>query len=201
MVIRVEMSLDILSELCQEESSFPFLDKIEENVMKHVPHFITNCMAVAYLSNIESISTGITRTIWDGQSNQSLSVLVFSQVFSQSHNSITNGQICSFSWWICSFSGQIHSFLGLICSFLLRDYFHPRNYGFVSCLPLTEHVQTLYWACADIIDPVCDRFDGWVWLWLNTNTDRESWDLHTWTILVLQMHNSSVYNLWARVRK
>ena len=40
------------------------------------------------------------------------------------------------------------------------DYFHPRNYSFVSCLPLTEHVQSLYWACADIIDPVCDSFDG-----------------------------------------
>ena len=47
-----------------------------------------------------------------------------------------------------------------LCIFFLLDYFHPRNYGFVSCLPLTEHVQSLYWACADIIDPVCDRFDG-----------------------------------------
>ena len=46
-----------------------------------------------------------------------------------------------------------------LCIFFLLDYFHPRNYGFVSCLPLTEHVQSLYWACADIIDPVCDRFD------------------------------------------
>ena len=30
------------------------------------------------------------------------------------------------------------------------------------CLPLTEHVQTLYWACAEIpyiIYPVCDSFD------------------------------------------
>ena len=45
-----------------------------------------------------------------------------------------------------------------IMHFLLLDCFWPRNYGFVSCLPLTEHVQTLY--CADIIDPVCDSFDG-----------------------------------------
>ena len=63
--------------------------------------------------------------------------------------------------------------------FFLLDYFHPRNYGFVSCLPLTEHVQSLYWACADIIDPVCDRFDGWLWLWLNSNRDIDSWVLHT----------------------
>ena len=49
--------------------------------------------------------------------------------------------------------------------FLLLDYFYPRNDGFVynaamftlyanegsPSNPLTEHVQTLYWACADII--------------------------------------------------
>ena len=41
----------------------------------------------------------------------------------------------------------MHSFAaGLLLRFI--------NYIFVSCLPLTEHVQNLYWACADIIDPV-----------------------------------------------
>ena len=52
-----------------------------------------------------------------------------------------------------------------LCIFLLLDYFHPRNDGFVynatmftlhanegsPSNPLTEHVQNLYWACADII--------------------------------------------------
>ena len=46
-----------------------------------------------------------------------------------------------------------------LCIHLLLDCFWFINYIFVSCLPLTEHVQSLYWACADIIDPVCDRFD------------------------------------------
>ena len=27
-----------------------------------------------------------------------------------------------------------------LCIFWLLDYFHPRNYSFVSCLPLTESV-------------------------------------------------------------
>ena len=76
-------------------------------------------------------------------------------------------------------SGRIHSFPWRICSFLLLDCFHPRNYGFVSSLSLTEHVQSLYWACADITDPVCDRFDGWLWIWLNSNRDIISWVLHT----------------------
>ena len=72
--------------------------------------------------------------------------------------SITNGQMHSFSWQMHSFLGRMHSFLGQMCSFLLDgtaltyklcillllDYFHPRNYGFVSCLPFTEHVQTVY---------------------------------------------------------
>ena len=72
------------------------------------------------------------------------------------------------------FSGQICSFLRQICGFLLQDCFWPINYAFFCCwttftleiivllsyLPLTEHVQTLYLACADIIDPVCDSFDG-----------------------------------------
>ena len=31
-----------------------------------------------------------------------------------------------------------------LCILLLLDYFHPRNDGFVSCLPFTEHVQTLF---------------------------------------------------------
>ena len=31
---------------------------------------------------------------------------------------------------------------------LLLDCFWFMNYVFVSCLPLTEHVQSLYWACA-----------------------------------------------------
>ena len=46
-----------------------------------------------------------------------------------------------------------------LCIHLLLDCFWFINYVFVSCLPLTEHVQSLYWACADIIDLVCDRFD------------------------------------------
>ena len=59
-----------------------------------------------------------------------------------------------------------------LCILLLLDYFHPRNhvlchvYPLLSmcnfCLPLTEHVQTLYWACAEIIYiiyPVFDSFD------------------------------------------
>ena len=61
-----------------------------------------------------------------------------------------------------SFRVDLH-FLGQICSFLLWDYFWPINYAFFccwttftlemmvwctmqSCLPLTEHVQPLYWA-------------------------------------------------------
>ena len=56
-----------------------------------------------------------------------------------------------------------------LCILLLLDYFHPINDGFVYnypslsmcklCIPLTEHVQSLYWACAEIIYiiyPVCD---------------------------------------------
>ena len=31
-----------------------------------------------------------------------------------------------------------------LCILLLLDYFHPRNHSFVSCLPFTEHVQTLF---------------------------------------------------------
>ena len=30
-----------------------------------------------------------------------------------------------------------------LCILLLLDYFHPRNDGFVSCLPFSERVQTL----------------------------------------------------------
>ena len=71
--------------------------------------------------------------------------------------------------------------------FFLLEYFHPKNYGFVSCLPLTEHVQSLYWACADIIDPVCDRFDGWLWLWLNSNRDIDWWVLYTWESCVARL--------------
>ena len=61
--------------------------------------------------------------------------------------------------------------------FLLLDCLWSINYAFFCCwttftlemmvlctmqpcLPLTEHVQTLYWACADIIDPLFDSFDG-----------------------------------------
>ena len=42
-----------------------------------------------------------------------------------------------------------------LCFYFLLDSF---CYVFVSCLPLTEHVQSLSWACADIIDPICYRF-------------------------------------------
>ena len=41
---------------------------------------------------------------------------------------------------------------------LLLDYFHPRNDGFVSCLPFTEHVQTLFtlkWVCANSVSGMC----------------------------------------------
>ena len=44
------------------------------------------------------------------------------------------------------------------CILLLLDYFHPRNDGFVSCLPFTEHVQTLFtlnWACANSVLGMC----------------------------------------------
>ena len=67
-----------------------------------------------------------------------------------------------------------------LCMFLLLDYFHPGNYAFVlreaprlsMCRhsnegnPLTEHVQSVYWACAgnnnegkSSDDPVFDSFD------------------------------------------
>ena len=45
-----------------------------------------------------------------------------------------------------------------LCILLLLDYFHPRNDGFVSCLPFTEHVQTLFtlnWACANSVLGMC----------------------------------------------
>ena len=45
-----------------------------------------------------------------------------------------------------------------LCIMLLLDYFHPRNDGFVSCLPFTEHVQTLFtlnWACANSVLGMC----------------------------------------------
>ena len=91
-----------------------------------------------------------------------------------SHNSITNRVDLQFFMADPQFFGVDPQFFGMdlqffavglllsykLCIFLLLDYFHPINYGFVSCLLLTEHVQTLYWACVDIIDPVCDRFDG-----------------------------------------
>ena len=45
-----------------------------------------------------------------------------------------------------------------LCIHLLLDCFWFINYVFVSCLSLTEHVQSLYWACTDLIDPVCYVF-------------------------------------------
>ena len=81
------------------------------------------------------------------------------------------GRCTVFSWRMHSFLGRMHSFSEQMCSFLLRDcfdpeimhfvaadYFHPRNHGFVSCLPFTEHVQTLFtlnWACTNSVLGMC----------------------------------------------
>ena len=81
-----------------------------------------------------------------------------------------------FSLCLChSFLGRMHSFSGRMHSFFAAGLLWPRNYAFCCCwttftleimvlchvypllsmcklcLPLTEHVQTLYWACAEII--------------------------------------------------
>ena len=71
-------------------------------------------------------------------------------------------QMHSFSWQIQLFAaGLLLSYK--LCMFLLLDYFHPGNYAFVlreaprlsMCRhsnernPLTEHVQSVYWACAE----------------------------------------------------
>ena len=107
-----------------------------------------------------------------GKSLQSLIQSLFIVSHSYQSNLSNFWWICSFSGWICSFSGLKSSFLGWISSFLLLDYFYSINYRYISCLPcmlmreahtlsmcrhnnegnpLTEHVQSLYWACADII--------------------------------------------------
>ena len=61
-----------------------------------------------------------------------------------------------------------------LCILLLLDYFHPRNYGFVSCLPFTEHVQTLFtlnWACANSVLGMCrNNLHNFWQFWLITMT-------------------------------
>ena len=102
--------------------------------------------------------------------SESVSVLCYELVF---HHKWVDAQFfmadAQFFWSGCTvFQGRCAVFCCetaltyKLCILLLLDYFHPRNDGFVSCLPFTEHVQTLYWACAEIIYiiyPVFDSFD------------------------------------------
>ena len=67
-----------------------------------------------------------------------------------------------------------------LCILLLLDYFHPRNDGFVSCLPFTEHVQTLFtlnWACANSVLGMCrnnlHNLPCFWQFWLITMTETE----------------------------
>ena len=67
-----------------------------------------------------------------------------------------------------------------LCILLLLDYFHPRNDGFVSCLPFTEHVQTLFtlnWACANSLLGMCrnnlHNLPCFWQFWLITMTETE----------------------------
>ena len=115
---------------------------------------------------------GTYKQLERGKSLQSLIQSLFIVSHSYQSNLSNFWWICSFSGWICSFSGLKSSFLGWISSFLLLDYFYSINYRYISCLPcmlmreahtlimcrhnnegnpLTEHVQSLYWACADIL--------------------------------------------------
>ena len=102
----------------------------------------------------------------------------------------------SFSWRMRSFLGWKAlslSFLGgctvfccgtaltyKLCILLLLDYFQPRNDGFVSCLPFTEHVQTLFtlnWACANSVLGMCrnnlHNLPCFWQFWLITMTETE----------------------------
>ena len=67
-----------------------------------------------------------------------------------------------------------------LCILLLLDYFHPRNDDFVSCLPFTEHVQTLFtlnWACANSVLGMCrnnlHNLPCFWQFWLITMTETE----------------------------
>ena len=127
-----------------------------------------------------------------------------------SYNSITNRQICSFSWQMRSFSGWMHSFLGWICSFLLRDcfwsinyaffllldYFHPRNDSFV----YNATMFTLNWACANSVLGMCRHNWPSLWqLWWITMTQTELSQRHThWVYcLVSAPQHNSVQDLFS----
>ena len=86
-----------------------------------------------------------------------------------------------------------------LCILLLLDYFHPRNHGFVSCLPFTEHVQTLFtlnWACANSVLGMCrnnlHNLPCFWQFWLITMTETE----HEHRLRLIDLTTSKIAICW-----
>ena len=92
----------------------------------------------------------VTRVCKSNES-ESVSVLCYELVFHHKWADAVFHGGCAVFWGGCAvFQGGCTVFCCgtaltyKLCILLLLDYFHPRNDGSVSCLPFTEHVQTLF---------------------------------------------------------
>ena len=121
--------------------------------------------------SLKACSDWLIFSDWDcgvckSNESESVSVLCYELVF---HHKWADAQFfhggCAVFWGGCPvFQGGCAVFCCgaaltyKLCILLLLDYFHPRNDGFVSCLPFPEHVQTLFtlnWACANSVLGMC----------------------------------------------
>ena len=128
---------------CQQDSFTCFTYMFSCYVDFHVTLVLT-CYVKYLLKHI----SGVCKS----NESESVSVLCYELVFHHKWGGCTvfHGG-CAVFWGGCAvFQGRCTVFCCRtaltykLCILLLLDYFHPRNDGFVSCLPFTEHVQTLF---------------------------------------------------------